>query len=52
LHQIAAEKVVLGGLTHAEIGMWLCEKWGLPREIVEIVGYHHTLLNKVIPVMR
>lgn len=42
LHQIVAEKVVLGGLTHAEIGMWLCEKWGLPREIVEIVGYHHT----------
>ncbi len=22
--------------------MWICEKWGLPEEIIEIVGYHHT----------
>lgn len=42
LHQIAAEKIVLNGITHAEIGMWICKEWGLPEEIVEIVGYHHT----------
>jgi len=42
VHQIAAEKIVLGGLTHSEIGIWICEKWGLPEEIIEIVGYHHT----------
>lgn len=42
LHQIAAEKVVLGGITHSEIGLWLCKEWGLPEEIAEIVGFHHT----------
>lgn len=42
LHQILAEKIVLEGITHAEIGMWICKKWGLPDEICDIVGYHHT----------
>ncbi|WFA07616.1 HDOD domain-containing protein [Tissierella sp. Yu-01] len=42
IHQIAAEKIVLSGLTHSEIGMWLCKNWGLPDEIVDIVGYHHS----------
>jgi len=42
LHQIAAEKIVLNGLTHTEIGMWICKKWGLPEEFIEIAGYHHT----------
>lgn len=41
-HQIVAEKIVLGGITHAEIGLWLCKEWGLPDEIAEIVGFHHT----------
>jgi len=41
LHQIAAEKVVLGGLTHAEIGMCYVKN-GVAKRIVEIVGYHHT----------
>ena len=44
LHQIVAEKVVLNGITHAEIGMWLCKEWGLPEEISEIIGYHHSPL--------
>jgi putative nucleotidyltransferase with HDIG domain len=42
LHQIVAEKVVLSGITHTEIGMWVCEEWGLPGEIIEIIGYHHS----------
>lgn len=42
LHLIAAEKAVLTGLTHADIGMWICKKWGLPQEICDVVGYHHT----------
>lgn len=41
VHQIAAEKLVLGGITHSEIGMWLCKEWGLPDEIAEITGFHH-----------
>jgi len=42
MNQIAAEKIVLGGITHSEIGMWICREWGLPEEIAEIVGYHHS----------
>jgi len=41
IHQIVAEKIVLSGITHTEIGMWLCDEWGIPDEIKEIVGYHH-----------
>lgn len=42
VHQIVAEKIVLNGITHAEIGRWLCNEWGLPDEIGVIVGFHHT----------
>jgi len=46
-HQIVAEKVLLGGITHSDIGMWLCREWGFPDEICDVVGYHHSpLLNK------
>lgn len=41
-HQIVAEKIVLGGLTHSEIGAWLCQKWHFRCDITEIVQYHHT----------
>lgn len=44
IHQIVAEKIVLNGLTHAEVGMWICKEWGLPNEIVEVVGFHHSPL--------
>lgn len=44
LHQIVAEKIVLDGITHADIGMWICRDWNLPDEIAEVVGYHHTPL--------
>lgn len=42
IHQLVAEKIVLGGLTHENIGMWICDEWGLPEEIKEIVGHHHS----------
>lgn len=42
VHQIVAEKIVLGGITHSEIGRWICKEWGLPDEIAQIVGFHHT----------
>jgi len=41
IHQIVAEKIVLSGITHTEVGMWLCDEWGIPDEIKEVVGYHH-----------
>lgn len=45
LHQIVAEKIVLNGVTHEDIGLWLCEEWGLPDEIKEVVAYHHAPLK-------
>ncbi len=41
IHQLAAERAVFGGLTHAEIGAWLCRKWSLPDDMTNIVEYHH-----------
>lgn len=41
-HQLIAEKIVLNGITHAEVGRWICQEWGLPEEISDIVGFHHT----------
>lgn len=44
LHHIAAEKIVLNGATHTEVGKWICNEWGLPEEIQDIVAYHHSPL--------
>lgn len=35
-----AEIQVLG-VDHSEIGLWIAEKWNLPPQLVEAVGYHH-----------
>jgi len=35
-----AEKEVIG-LTHAEVGMWIAERWELPRSLITGIGYHH-----------
>ncbi|HOQ24866.1 MAG TPA: HDOD domain-containing protein [Bacillota bacterium] len=36
-----AEKEAMDGVTHEDIGDWLCKKWELPDEIRNIVAYHH-----------
>ena len=28
--------------THPTVGMWLAEKWNFPRNLVEVISYHHT----------
>jgi HD-like signal output (HDOD) protein len=38
---LEAEQFVLG-VTHAEIGGWIAEKWRLPVSYIEVVKYHHT----------
>jgi len=35
-----AEEQVLG-ITHADVGGWLAEKWNLPSSLVETITYHH-----------
>ncbi len=42
MHQLVAERSVLGGITHAEIGAWLCRKWNIRDDITDIVEFHHT----------
>lgn len=42
VHQLVAERLVLGGITHAEVGAWLCRKWNIREDITNIVEYHHT----------
>jgi HD-like signal output (HDOD) protein len=44
---LEAEKAILG-FSHAELGMWLADKWNLPDTVVNTILHHHTpsLANK------
>ncbi len=44
IHQLVAERSVLDGISHAEIGGWLCRRWGIREDIINIIEYHHTPL--------
>ncbi len=35
-----AESGVMGA-THADVGVWLCERWQLPEKLVDMVRLHH-----------
>jgi len=39
---VIAERLVFGGITHADIGAWLCRKWNIREDITSIVEFHHT----------
>ena len=41
LTALEAEESVLG-VTHAEVGGWLAERWNLPNHLVEAISMHHT----------
>ncbi len=41
MYQIAAERHVMDGLTHSDVGSWLCKKWDLPDDIRNVIEYHH-----------
>lgn len=38
MHEAEMEVV---GATHAEIGRWLLQRWGLPEKLVEPIAFHH-----------
>ncbi len=40
-----AAEVQLFDITHAEVGSMLCEKWGLHREIIRGIRFHHEPLS-------
>ena len=40
LYIAQAEELILG-VTHADVGGWLAEKWNLPRQLVEVIARHH-----------
>ena len=37
-----AEREILDGHTHADIGSWVAERWDLPEDLVESIANHHT----------
>lgn len=37
-----AEREILDGYCHSDIGSWLAERWELPEELVESIANHHT----------
>lgn len=39
---LEAERLILDGLTHCDIGSWLCKREGFPEDISYTVQYHHT----------
>lgn len=44
-----AEKEVFSA-THANVGSWLAEKWRFPRNLIEVIEYHHRpALSKSAP---
>lgn len=39
------------GITHAEAGAWIAQKWNFPRSLVEVIEYHYKPhLSKSIPI--
>ena len=36
-----AEREVLEGCTHCDVGAWVAERWALPKDLVESIGFHH-----------
>lgn len=40
LNLVDIEKELLG-FTHADVGMWLCNRWKLPPSLASSIGYHH-----------
>jgi putative nucleotidyltransferase with HDIG domain len=41
---LEAEQEILG-VTHAEVGGWLAERWNFPRQLVEAIAMHHRPLQ-------
>jgi putative nucleotidyltransferase with HDIG domain len=39
--QVDAEREVLG-VTHADVGLWLMQRWALPPKLVNPIAYHHS----------
>jgi putative nucleotidyltransferase with HDIG domain len=35
-------EMAIVGVSHAQIGSWLAEKWNLPRIIVDAIAFHHS----------
>ncbi len=36
------------GTTHADVGGWLAETWGLPQRLVEAITYHHRPMSALM----
>jgi putative nucleotidyltransferase with HDIG domain len=45
---IDAERIVFD-TDHTEVGAWMAERWQLPAELVQSIGYHHSLEFETLP---
>jgi HD-like signal output (HDOD) protein len=41
MQRLDAEREVLDGATHSELGAWVAEQWELPAPLVASIQYHH-----------
>ena len=46
---ISEAEIKIIGVTHAEIGGWLAEKWNLPESLVQAITHHHKPMNAEEP---
>ena len=37
-----AERAILGGVTHCDVGGWVAERWNLPEGLVASIRHHHS----------
>ncbi|HMK44262.1 MAG TPA: HDOD domain-containing protein [Dissulfurispiraceae bacterium] len=37
---VDAERTVLG-ITHSDIGLWIADKWNLPKVLLDVIEFHH-----------
>ena len=42
IHQLIAEKLTLGGLTHNNVGAWISRKWDFGEPMTRVAEFHHT----------
>lgn len=42
LDNLEAERAILGGVTHCDVGSWIAERWNLPEGLVASIRDHHS----------
>ncbi|AXS79088.1 HDOD domain-containing protein [Dechloromonas sp. HYN0024] len=46
--KLQAEEIQLFGTTHAEVGGWLIDQWGLDTQVADAVAFHHASAVQIL----